>query len=37
MKQKWENFLVWFYGISIIVGYLTPNSLYTCIYQIYDF
>ena len=23
--------LVWFYGISTIVGYLMPNSLYTCI------
>ena len=24
-----SNFLVWFYGISTIVGYLMPNSFYT--------
>ena len=28
--------LVWFYGISTIVGYLMPNPLYTCILDIYD-
>ena len=28
--------LVWFYGISVIVDYLMPNSLYTCILNIYD-
>ena len=27
--------LVGFYGISTIVGYLMPNSLYTHIYEIY--
>ena len=30
--------LVWFYGISTIVGYLMPNPLYTYIFNnIYDF
>ena len=28
--------LAWFYGISIIVGYLMPNTLYTYILNIYD-
>ena len=28
--------LVWFYGISTIVGYLMPNPLYTNILNIYD-
>ena len=28
--------LVEFYGISTIVGYLTPNPLYTYILNIYD-
>ena len=28
--------LVWFYGISTIVGYLMPNPLYTYIQNIYD-
>ena len=28
--------LVWFYGISIIVGYSMPKSLYTYILNIYD-
>ena len=28
--------LVWFYGISTIVGYLMPNPLYTYILDIYD-
>ena len=28
--------LVWFHGISTIVGYLMPNSLYTYILDIYD-
>ena len=28
--------LVWFYGISTIVGYLMPSPFYTDIYQIYD-
>ena len=27
--------LVWFYGISIIEGYLKPNPLYTYISNIY--
>ena len=28
--------LVWFYGISNIVGYLMPNSLYTYTLNIWD-
>ena len=28
--------LVWFYGISTIIGYLMPNSLYTYTLNIYD-
>ena len=28
--------LVWFYGISTIVGYLMPNPLYTYMLNIYD-
>ena len=28
--------LVWFYGISTIVGYLMPNPFYTDIPNIYD-
>ena len=28
--------LVWFYGISTIVGYLMPNPLYTYISNIHD-
>ena len=28
--------MVWFYGISTIVGYLMPNLLYTYILNIYD-
>ena len=28
--------LVWFYGISTIVGYLMPNPIYTYILNIYD-
>ena len=28
--------LVWFYGISIIIGYLMLNPLYTYILYIYD-
>ena len=28
--------LVWFNGISTIVGYLIPNPLYTYILDIYD-
>ena len=28
--------LIWFYGISTIVGYLMPNPLYTYILNIYD-
>ena len=28
--------LVWFYGISTIVGYLIPNPLYKYILNIYD-
>ena len=27
----------WFYGLSTIVGYLTPNPLYTYVLKIYDF
>ena len=29
-------YLAWFYGISIIVGYLMQNPLYTYILNIYD-
>ena len=28
--------LVWFYGISTIIGYLMPNLVYTYILSIYD-
>ena len=35
IKYIWFG-LVWFYGISTIVGYLMPNSLYTYILNIYD-
>ena len=28
--------LVWFYGISTLVGYSMPNPLYTYILKIYD-
>ena len=28
--------LVWFYGISTIVGYIMPNPFYTYILDIYD-
>ena len=28
--------MVWFYGISTIVGYLMPNALYTYILNKYD-
>ena len=28
--------LVWFYGISTIVGYSMPNPLYTYLVKIYD-
>ena len=28
--------LVWFYGISVVVGYLMPKSLYTYILDIWD-
>ena len=28
--------LVWFYGISTVLGYLMPNLLYTYILNIYD-
>ena len=28
--------MVWFYGISIIVGYLMPDPGYTYILDIYD-
>ena len=33
---EWHCGFVWFYGISTIVGYLMPNSLYTYILNIYD-
>ena len=33
-KQFHRNGLVWFYGISTIVGYLMPNPLYTYILNI---
>ena len=37
MHIKYIGFgLVGFYGISTIVGYLMPNSLYTYILNIYD-
>ena len=35
IKYIWFG-LVWFYGISTIVGYLMPNPLYTYILNIYD-
>ena len=31
------DFLVWFYGISTIVGYIMPNPLYTYLLNVYDF
>ena len=31
----WSFDLVWFYGISTIVGYLMPNPLYTYILNIW--
>ena len=34
-KMVWFG-LVWFYRTSNIVGYLTPNPLYTEIFDIYD-
>ena len=30
-------YLVWFYGISTIVGYFKSNPLYTCILNMYKF
>ena len=33
-KPKTDGWLVWFYGISTIFGYLMPNPLYTL--NIYD-
>ena len=37
MYNKYIGFgLVWFYGISTVVGYLMPNPRYTCILNIYD-
>ena len=35
MTPVWFD-LVWFYGISTIVGCLMPNPLYTYILNIYD-
>ena len=35
IKHVWFD-LVWFYGISSIVGYLKPNHLYTYILNPYD-
>ena len=35
IKYKWFG-LVWFYGISTIVGYLMPNPFYTYILDRYD-
>ena len=35
IKYIWFG-LVWFYGISNIVGYLMPNPLYTYVLNIYD-
>ena len=34
-EQFWS--LVWFEDMSIIVGHLMPNPLYTCILNMYDF
>ena len=31
-----NSYLVWFYGISTIEGYLIPNLVYTYILDIYD-
>ena len=36
-KKKTGLRLVWFYGISFIIGYLMPNPLYTYILNMYDF
>ena len=38
MKHKKKNIegLVWFYGISTIVGYLMLNPVYKYILDIYD-
>ena len=38
ISPQWESTLmmVWFYGISTIVGYLMPNLLYTYILDIND-
>ena len=35
-SDKKSDDLVWFYGISTIVGYLMPNPLFTYILNIYD-
>ena len=32
--EDWVN-LVWFYGISTIIGYLMPNPVFTYILNIY--
>ena len=32
-----DGWLVEFYGVSTIIGYLIPNPVYTCILNIYDF
>ena len=36
LGHMWGSIGVGFYGISTIVGYLMPNSLYTYILNIYD-
>ena len=36
MEQESDGLMVWFYGISTIIGYLMPNHLYTHILRIYD-
>ena len=34
--QHIKSSLVWFYGISIIIGYLIPNTIHTYILNICD-
>ena len=36
LRRVLQQCLVWFYGISTIIGYLMPNPLYTYISNIYD-
>ena len=36
-SPRFEKYMVMFYGISSIVGYLMPNPIYKYILNIYDF